>query len=85
MPGRTEIKLIGIGGIGCAVAPFLARYLQSERQRTGEAVRITLVDGDAFESRNATRQSFDGIGNKAKVKASELRSEERRVGKECRL
>jgi molybdopterin/thiamine biosynthesis adenylyltransferase len=67
-----DIKLIGIGGVGCALAPFLARYLQSERQRTGEAVRITLVDGDAFESRNAARQSFDGIGNKAKVKASEL-------------
>ena len=72
MPGRIEIKVIGIGGIGCALAPFLARYLQSERQRTGEEVRITLVDGDAFESRNAARQSFDGIGSKAKVKASEL-------------
>jgi molybdopterin/thiamine biosynthesis adenylyltransferase len=72
MPGRIEIKVIGIGGIGCALAPFLARYLQSERQRTGEDVRITLVDGDAFESRNAARQSFDGIGSKATVKASEL-------------
>ncbi len=32
------------------VFPFLARYLQSERRMTGEEVRITLVDGDAFET-----------------------------------
>lgn len=72
MPGRIDIKLIGVGGIGCALAPFLARYLQSEQRLTGEEVRITLVDGDEFESKNASRQSFEGLGNKAKVKASEL-------------
>ena len=72
MPGTIEIKLIGVGGIGCTLAPFLARYLESEGQVTGEAVRITLVDGDAFEARNAARQSFESLGNKAKVKASEL-------------
>ena len=72
MPGTLDIKLIGVGGIGCALAPFLARYLQSERQVTGEDVRITLVDGDDFESKNATRQSFETLGNKAKVKAYEL-------------
>jgi len=72
MPGRIDIKLIGVGGIGCALAPFLARYLQSEQRLTGEEVRITLVDGDEFESKNASRQSFEGLGNKAKLKASEL-------------
>ncbi|MBI2902733.1 MAG: ThiF family adenylyltransferase [Candidatus Methylomirabilis oxyfera] len=72
MPGKVDITLIGIGGIGCALAPFLARYLQAERQLTREEVRITLVDGDAFESKNAVRQSFETLGNKAKVKASEL-------------
>ena len=72
MPGKLDIKLIGVGGIGCALAPFLARYLQSERQVTGEEIRITLVDGDDFESKNASRQSFETLGNKAKVKASEL-------------
>lgn len=72
MPGKIDIKLIGIGGIGCALAPFLARYLQSERRATGDEVRITLVDGDDFESKNASRQSFETLGNKAKVKASEL-------------
>ncbi len=72
MPGKIDIKLIGVGGIGCALAPFLARYLQTERQVTGEEVRITLVDGDDFESKNAARQSFEALGNKAKVKATEL-------------
>jgi len=72
MPGKLDIKLIGVGGIGCALVPFLARYLESESQVTGEAVRITLVDGDDFETRNAARQSFEALGNKAKVKASEL-------------
>ncbi len=72
MPGRIDIKLIGVGGIGCALAPFLARYLHSERKGTGEEVRITLVDGDTFESKNAGRQSFEALGNKAKVKATEL-------------
>jgi molybdopterin/thiamine biosynthesis adenylyltransferase len=72
MPGKIDIKLIGVGGIGCALAPFLARYLQTDKQVTGEEVRITLVDGDDFESKNATRQSFETLGNKAKVKATEL-------------
>ena len=72
MPGKIDVKLIGVGGIGCALAPFLARYLQTERQVTGEEVRITLVDGDDFETRNAARQSFETLGNKAKVKATEL-------------
>ena len=72
MPAKIDIKLIGVGGIGCALAPFLVRYLQSERQVTGEELRITLVDGDAFEAGNAARQSFETLGNKAKVKASEL-------------
>ena len=72
MPGKIDITLIGVGGIGCALAPFLARYLQAERQATGEEVRITLVDGDDFETRNAARQSFEALGNKSKVKATEL-------------
>ncbi len=72
MPGKIDIKLIGVGGIGCALAPFLARYLQSEQRLTGDEFRITLVDGDEFESKNSSRQSFDGVGNKAKVKAAEL-------------
>jgi molybdopterin/thiamine biosynthesis adenylyltransferase len=63
-----EIKVIGIGGIGCALLPYLARYLQA----SGDPARLILVDGDGFEARNADRQAFPEVGNKAKVKAMEL-------------
>jgi molybdopterin/thiamine biosynthesis adenylyltransferase len=63
-----QIKVIGVGGIGCALLPHLARYLQAK----GDAARVTLVDGDAFEARNADRQAFGRLGNKATVKAMEL-------------
>ncbi len=66
-----EIKAIGIGGIGCALLPFLCRYLQY----SGEAARLTLIDGDRFERRNAARQAFGRLGNKAEVKARELAPE----------
>lgn len=66
-----EIKAIGIGGIGCALLPFLCRYLQY----SGEKARITLIDGDRFERTNASRQAFSRLGNKAEVKAQELAQE----------
>jgi molybdopterin/thiamine biosynthesis adenylyltransferase len=66
-----EIKAIGIGGIGCALLPFLCRYLQY----AGEPARLTLIDGDRFERGNAARQAFSGLGNKAEVKAGELARE----------
>jgi molybdopterin/thiamine biosynthesis adenylyltransferase len=66
-----EITVIGIGGIGCALVPFLARYLNYR----GERARITLVDGDEFERGNADRQAFGTVGNKAKVKAAEMARE----------
>jgi molybdopterin/thiamine biosynthesis adenylyltransferase len=66
-----EIKAIGIGGIGCALLPFLCRYLQY----SAEKARITLIDGDRFERSNAARQAFSGLGNKAEVKAGELARE----------
>ena len=66
-----EIKAIGIGGIGCALLPFLCRYLQY----SGERARLTLIDGDRFERANAPRQAFGRLGNKAEVKARELAEE----------
>jgi molybdopterin/thiamine biosynthesis adenylyltransferase len=66
-----EIKAIGIGGIGCALLPFLCRYLQY----SGDKARITLIDGDRFERSNAARQAFSGLGNKAEVKSRELARE----------
>lgn len=67
----VEIKAIGIGGIGCALLPFLCRYLQY----SGEKARVTLIDGDRFERANASRQAFGRLGNKADVKAQELARE----------
>jgi molybdopterin/thiamine biosynthesis adenylyltransferase len=66
-----EIKAIGIGGIGCALLPFLCRFLQY----SGASARLTLIDGDAFERANAARQAFPRLGNKAEVKAGELAQE----------
>jgi molybdopterin/thiamine biosynthesis adenylyltransferase len=66
-----EIKAIGIGGIGCALLPFLCRYLQY----SGAGARVTLIDGDRFERGNATRQAFASLGNKAEVKSRELAQE----------
>jgi molybdopterin/thiamine biosynthesis adenylyltransferase len=66
-----EIKAIGIGGIGCALLPFLCRYLQF----SGDGARVTLIDGDRFERSNAARQAFAGLGNKAEVKSRELAGE----------
>jgi molybdopterin/thiamine biosynthesis adenylyltransferase len=66
-----DIKAIGIGGIGCALLPFLCRFLQY----AGEAARLTLIDGDSFDRRNAARQAFGRLGNKAEVKAGELARE----------
>ncbi len=66
-----EIKAIGIGGIGCALLPFLCRFLQYFEARA----RLTLIDGDRFERRNAARQAFTRLGNKADIKAVELAQE----------
>ena len=50
----------------------MARYLQFQSERN---VRLTLIDGDTYEPRNRERQSFQALGNKAIVKADELRQE----------
>lgn len=68
LTAMREIKVIGIGGIGCALLPFLARYLNYR----GERARVTLIDGDEFERANADRQAFGTLGNKAKVTAAEM-------------
>ena len=75
-----EIKVIGVGGTGCALLPHLCRYVNYGSPSSGDGAggasgpraRITLVDGDDFEARNAARQAFGAAGNKARVKAAEL-------------
>src|SRR5262249_56149929 len=73
-PGRacrrarpSRIQLIGLGGVGCAVLPYLLLFLDSLRQ----PVRLALIDGDDFEAANSARMAFATLGNKAEVKAAE--------------
>jgi molybdopterin/thiamine biosynthesis adenylyltransferase len=80
-----EFMMFGVGGIGCALLPHLCRYLCHGASPGGPPAggdgagrppaRVTLVDGDAFEPRNAARQAFPALGNKARVKAAELARE----------
>lgn len=65
-----EIKVIGLGGIGTHLIGPLCRYLESSMTET----RITLIDGDSFESGNAERQDFPALGNKALVTAHRIKN-----------
>jgi molybdopterin/thiamine biosynthesis adenylyltransferase len=70
-----RIVLIGLGGIGSQLLPPLVRYLG---HRPGSRPRLVLVDGDAYEPGNATRQIFpDGaLGtNKAEALAEAYRGD----------
>lgn len=67
-PPRLDVKVIGVGGIGGALVPFLARFLDAREPRA----RLTLIDGDEFEPRNRERQAVPAFGNKAAILAGEL-------------
>lgn len=70
-----RIVLIGLGGIGSHLLPPLIRYLG---HRPGSRPRLVLVDGDAYEPANATRQIFPqaAIGaNKAEALAEAHRGD----------
>lgn len=66
-----NIKVIGLGGIGTALLHFLPRYLSHHFPEA----KLTLIDGDHYESRNAQRQSFDRLGGKADVSAGRVEAE----------
>jgi len=51
---RLDVKVVGVGGIGGALVPFLARLLDAHEL----PARLTLIDGDEFEARNRARQAF---------------------------
>ncbi len=68
VPDNTEIKLIGLGGVGGITARYLATFLAS----IDRAVRLVLIDGDSFEPSNATRMLFSDCGNKAATIRREL-------------
>jgi hypothetical protein len=63
-----QVKVIGIGGIGGALLPILARYLNFAHP----SAEITLIDGDRYEDGNGDRQDFPELGNKAAVTAAHL-------------
>jgi len=67
-----EISIIGLGGIGSVLSNTLSRYVESKQSIPN--ITMNLVDGDEYEFKNLERQEFNGFGNKAEVKAKELRA-----------
>lgn len=65
---QLNVKVIGLGGIGGALLPFLGRFLDAHEP----PARLTLIDGDEFEARNRARQAVPAYGNKAIILAGEL-------------
>jgi hypothetical protein len=66
-PEDARIVLVGLGGVGGALLLPLVIFLRS----LYVALRLVLVDGDTFQPRDASRQAFVEVGNKAEVKAAE--------------
>lgn len=64
----TSIKVIGLGGVGSIVARYLSVFLAAQQID----LRLVLIDGDEFESSNASRMLFGSHGNKASVISDEL-------------
>lgn len=60
--------VVGAGGTGGWLCEGLARM--AEFRLPGSA--LVIVDGDNFEPKNAERQTFQEVGNKALIKAKEL-------------
>lgn len=69
------IKVIGAGGIGTHLVGPLCRYLDNSQ----EPWHVVVLDGDRYESRNASRQQFRRTGNKAEVTVGELREQFSRI------
>lgn len=64
-----NVKVVGIGGIGCCLLPILARYLCYSY--SGSV--LVLIDGDSFESSNQERQPAKPYANKATEMTLQLR------------
>jgi len=65
-----NIVIIGLGGIGSILCERLARYITYS---AASGTSILLVDGDSYEAKNFERQDFTRMGNKAEVKAADLK------------
>lgn len=64
-----KIKVIGIGGIGCTLLPVLTRYLNFAYPDS----EVVLIDGDRYEEKNAQRQEFQDLGDKAEMAATRFK------------
>lgn len=70
---EANVKIIGLGGIGSVVCESLSRFLNYAKG-LDKYPRVTLIDGDKFETKNHERQNFITEGeNKAKTKQQELK------------
>lgn len=68
------VKIIGLGGIGSHLVSPLCRYVDASSQSSKKPREIiVLIDGDSYEAKNADRQEFQDIGNKAEVTAQRMR------------
>lgn len=65
-----NIVLVGLGGIGSILCERLARFLTYSSETE---VSMLLIDGDFYEQKNYVRQDFAQMGNKAEVKAADLK------------
>ena len=70
----TNIKVIGLGGIGSWLVQFIAKYARFTMLQN-KKISITCIDGDSYDSLNRPRQNFENLGNKARIKMLELKSE----------
>jgi len=64
-----RVVVVGLGGGGTFLVQPLCRYLAYSAPET----QVVLIDGDNFEPKNAERQIFTALGNKADVTAAHLR------------
>lgn len=63
-----NVKVIGAGGAGIFLIHTLCRFLM----HLDEESAVTIIDGDAYETRNSERQDFERLGNKAEVTCEAL-------------
>ncbi len=68
MSDTRRFVVVGAGGTGGWLCEGLARMM--EYRLPGSALLI--IDGDTFEPKNAERQNFEDIGNKAVIRAKAL-------------
>jgi hypothetical protein len=74
MVNGTNIKIIGLGGIGSWLVQFISKYARFTMLKN-KKITITCIDGDKYDSLNRPRQNFTNLGSKARIKMLELKSE----------